>query len=152
MFNRSAGTWVYYTGYLYTMRDGTLRKMVEDEFVFDNIYPVYFCGPSFKGKLAVGACGPTTTARMEKFFPWLISRGFDAIIGKGSLSQGAMSLIKGKMEYLLAVGGAGVVYGEVVKEYEIIAYGELGPEALLRLYVKNMPLLVAYDFSGINII
>jgi fumarate hydratase subunit beta len=152
MFNKKAGTWVSYTGYLYTMRDGTLKRMLDDNFQFDEIYPVYFCGPSFKGKLPLGACGPTTTARMEKFFPWLIDKGITAIIGKGSLSQQAIDTMKGHMVYLLAVGGAGAFYGEKVKRYETVAYEELGPEALLKVYVEDMPLLIGVDAEGSKII
>ncbi len=152
MFEEKAGTWISYTGYLYTMRDGTLRRVIDDEFSFNETYPVYFCGPSFKGKLPLGACGPTTTARMEKFFSWLIDKGVKAIIGKGSLSQQAIDVIKGHMVYLLAVGGAGAFYGKKVKYYETVAYKELGPEALLKVYVEDMPLLVGVDIDGNKII
>lgn len=152
MFDAQAGSRMLYTGYLYTMRDGTLKRLINDSFQFTDIFPVYFCGPSFKGTLPLGACGPTTTARMEKFFQWLIENGFRVIIGKGSLSRNAIDAIRGKMVYWLAVGGAGAFYGERVKYYETVAYEELGPEALLKVYVEDMPLFVGVDKWGNKVI
>lgn len=152
MFNRRAGEWISYTGSLYTVRDATLGRIIDDGFMLEESIPIYFCGPSFKGNLPIGACGPTTTARMEKFFPWLVSLGVPAIIGKGSISTDAINIIRGKVVYLLAVGGAGALYGSLVVSYEIVRYPELGPEALIRIQVKDMPLLVGVDKWGNTII
>ena len=152
MFNVKAGEWVSYTGVLYTVRDATLARLINDNFSLESGVPIYFCGPSFKGDLPLGACGPTTTARMEKFFPWLVGLGVPAIIGKGSISHDAINIISGKIVYLLAVGGAGALYGSLVRGYEVVRYPELGPEALIRVNVKDMPLLVGVDKWGNTII
>ncbi len=152
MFNAKAGEWISYTGVLYTVRDATLVRLMNDDFSPQSGVPIYFCGPSFKGDLSIGACGPTTTARMEKFFSWLVSLGVPAIIGKGSISEDAINIIRGKTVYLLAVGGAGALYGSLIQSYEIVRYPELGPEALIRVNVKDMPLLVGVDRLGNTII
>lgn len=152
MFPRRAGEWFSYTGFMYVMRDSTLSRLVEKNFSFDNIYPVYFCGPTFKGELPIGACGPTTASRMERFFEWLILKGIKVIVGKGSLSASGINVIKGKMMYWLAIGGVGVLYGSRVKSYEILRYRDLGPEALLEIYVEDFPLMVGVDWYGDQVI
>jgi len=152
MFTRKAGEWFTYTGFMYVMRDSTLSRLVEENFSFEKIHPVYFCGPTFKGDLPIGACGPTTASRMERFFEWLILNGIKVIVGKGSLSASGINVIKGKMMYWLAIGGVGVLYGSRVKSYKILRYKDLGPEALLKIYVKDFPLIVGVDLNGNQVI
>ncbi len=145
------GNKVKIRGTLYTMRDATLAnieidiKKKKSQF---NIYKntiIYFCGPSpAPKKKKIGSCGPTTTQRMEKYIPLLSKMGIKAIIGKGKVSNSFLELLKKyNIVYLLAVGGAGAYLTTFIKESSIIAYKQLGPEAIYQLEVEDFPCIVA---------
>jgi fumarate hydratase subunit beta len=111
---------------------------------------IYYMGPSPApaGHL-IGACGPTTSARMDGFSPRLLDLGLKAMVGKGPRSKAVVdSIMKNQAVYLQAFGGCGALYASTVKKVETVAFADLGPEALLRLTVENFPVIVAIDCFG----
>lgn len=145
------GALVKITGYIYTIRDASLSKLKEDvtkkkKFPFPTAKSViYFCGPSptQKGKI-IGACGPTTTARMEAYFEMLLKAGIKGFIGKGPISNEAINLLKrNNAIYFVATGGAGAFLSTFVKSKEVIAYKDLGAQAVHKIDVKNFPVITA---------
>ncbi len=151
-----AGDTVYLSGTLYTARDAAHMRMIkalEDgkELPFNvKGQVIYYVGPSpaRPGK-PIGSAGPTTSYRMNPFAPKLISLGQKGMIGKGKMSDEVkQACIKYKACYFASIGGAAAVVGQSVKKAEIIAYPELGPEAVRKLEVENMPLFVCYDAHG----
>ncbi len=151
-----AGDTVYLSGTLYTARDAAHMRMIkalEDgkELPFDvKGQVIYYVGPSpaRPGK-PIGSAGPTTSYRMNPFAPKLISLGQKGMIGKGKMSDEVkQACIEYKACYFASIGGAAAVVGQSVKKAEIIAYPELGPEAVRKLEVENMPLFVCYDAHG----
>ncbi len=111
---------------------------------------IYYCGPSpCASRRVIGACGPTTSSRMDAYAPRLISLGLKGMIGKGKRSQTVKDTIKQyKAIYFGATGGAGALLSKSVKSSEIIAYEELGPEAVVKLGIVDMPLFVINDIYG----
>ena len=155
-----AGDAVYLSGTVYTARDAAhmrLLKMIEngDELPFDLCgAAIYYSGPTpAKAGMAVGSCGPTTSSRMDKFTPALIERGVCATIGKGNRSEDVVEAMKkyGAV-YFCAVGGAGALMSACVSDAEVIAFPELGCEAVRKLTVKDMPLIVGIDSFGNSIL
>jgi fumarate hydratase subunit beta len=114
---------------------------------------IYYVGPcpAPPGKV-IGSAGPTTSGRMDAYTPFLIERGLKAMIGKGDRSSEVIAAMKkyGAV-YLATVGGAGAYLAERIKKVETIAYPELGPEALLKLELRQFPCIVAIDCQGHNI-
>lgn len=97
----------------------------------------------------IGAAGPTTSYRMDAYAPTLIAHGLKAMIGKGKRNAEVKRAMRGhKAVYLAAIGGAGALMARCIEEAEVIAYPELGPEAVRRLKVKDMPLIVVNDVTG----
>jgi fumarate hydratase subunit beta len=152
----SIGQWVNLSGPVFTGRDAALARV--NDLLLDGKTPpvnlkdqlLYFVGPTppAPGEV-VGAAGPTTSRRMERFLPALVQAGVAAVMGKGPLSKGAVSeLIRHGVIYLSAAGGAGAYYGSRVKGSTIVAYEELGPEAIYCLNVENFPAVVAVDLKG----
>jgi fumarate hydratase subunit beta len=152
----SYGQWVNLSGSLYTGRDAALSRV--NDLLLDGKTPpvdlkgqlLYFVGPTpaAPGE-AVGAAGPTTSRRMERFLPSLVQAGVAAVMGKGPLSKGAVTeLIRHGVVYFSAAGGAGAYYGSRVKGSTVVAYEELGPEAIYSLNVENFPAVVAVDLKG----
>jgi fumarate hydratase subunit beta len=150
------GQWVNLSGPVYTGRDMALSRV--NDLLLDGKTPpmdlrgqlLYFVGPTppAPGE-AIGAAGPTTSRRMERFLPALVQAGVAAVMGKGPLSKGAVSeLIRHGVIYLSAAGGAGAYYGSRVKGSTVVAYEELGPEAIYCLNVDNFPAVVAVDLKG----
>ena len=119
--------------------------------VEDNI--IYYMGPSPKKEgQAIGSAGPTTASRMDKYTPMLLDRGLSGMIGKGSRSREVIaSMIKNKAVYFAAIGGAGALLSKCIKEAKVIAYDELGTEAIHELYVEKFPVIVAIDSEGKNL-
>jgi fumarate hydratase subunit beta len=114
---------------------------------------IYFCGPTQtpKGKV-IGSCGPTTSRRMDEFTPALLKNGLAAMIGKGNRSQEVrLALKKYRGVYFLTFAGCGALLSKHVLSVQTIAYPDLGPEAVLKLVVKDFPLIVAIDSKGKNI-
>ena len=111
---------------------------------------MYYMGPSpaRPGQVS-GSAGPTTSIRMDAYTPQLLAAGLRAMIGKGNRSSAVKEAIKkNKAVYLATIGGAGALLSKSIKQMEVIAYKELGPEAILRLDVENFPAIVANDIYG----
>jgi len=111
---------------------------------------IYYMGPSPAPEgFPLGSCGPTTSARMDPFAPRLLDEGLRVMVGKGPRSAAVVSsIIQNRALYLQAYGGCGALYASTVKKVKIIAFAELGPEALLELEVEDFPVIVAIDSNG----
>lgn len=151
-----AGDNVFITGYLYTGRDSAHKKLIElveqgkDLPIDIKGQIIYYVGPTpaRPGK-PIGSAGPTTSYRMDSFAPTLHALGLKGTIGKGSRSEEVKeSLKKHKAVYMAAVGGAGALISQSIQEAEIIAYPELGPEAVRKVKVKDFPCIVINDMYG----
>lgn len=152
-----AGDQVYISGPVFAARDAAHKKLVE---LLDKGEPlpvdlkgqiIYYVGPSpAKPGRPVGAAGPTTSGRMDPYTPRLLAAtGLKAMIGKGSRSEEVKkAIVAHKAVYLAAVGGAAALIAKSIKKSEIIAYPELGPEAIQRLEVENFPAIVVNDCHG----
>lgn len=154
-----AGEFVEITGTIYTARDAAHKKMDEllrngEELPLDiknNI--IYYMGPSpAREGMVIGSAGPTTAGRMDKYTPELLDLGMGAMIGKGKRSQAVIdSIIKNGSVYFAAIGGAGALLSQRIISSEVIAYDELGTEAIRKLEVNNFPVVVAIDSEGNNL-
>lgn len=138
------------TGRIFTLRDASAIKLKEElskkKRLSFNLAKtlIYFCGPSPspKGKI-IGACGPTTTERFEEYFEILLKQGVKGFIGKGSISEQAINLLKKyNAVYFLATGGAGAYLSTFVKAKEVVGHKDLGPEAIFQLDVEDFPTIV----------
>lgn len=151
----TAGDQVLISGTIYTGRDAAHKRIVEameqGEPPFDvDGQIIYYVGPSPAppGRV-IGAAGPTTSYRMDPYAPTLIEAGLRAMIGKGRRSDEVKAAMqKHGAVYLGAIGGAGALLGLAIKEVEIIAYEDLGPEAVRRLTVEDFPAVVVNDLNG----
>lgn len=147
------------SGVIYTGRDAAHKRMInainnKEELPFDvNGSGIYYVGPSpSKEGQIIGSAGPTTSYRMDDLTVPLLERGLKVMIGKGKRSEEVInSMIKNKAVYLAAIGGAGAYISHAIKKCEIIAYEDLGPEAVRRLEVEDLQLIVAIDCYGNNI-
>mgnify|MGYP001039996164 CR=1 FL=1 len=111
---------------------------------------IYYCGPTpaAEGEI-IGSCGPTTSSRMDDYAPMLIEHGLRVMIGKGKRSEAVNAAIKKhRAVYLAAIGGAGALYKHKIKSCELVAYADLGCEAVRKLYMQDVQLLVATDSDG----
>ena len=113
---------------------------------------IYYLGPSpAKPGEAIGAAGPTTSGRMDKYTPSILDLGVSGMIGKGYRSKEVIeSIKKNGAVYMVAIGGAGALIAQSIKKYEVLAYPELGPEAIARLSIEDFPAIVAIDCEGNN--
>lgn len=154
-----AGDRVILSGTVYTARDAAHKRIaaaIENgekvPFELKNAV-IYYAGPTPAPQgLAVGACGPTTSGRMDVFTPLLLDNGLAAMIGKGERSEKVCeSIKKNKAVYLCAIGGAGALTSKCIKECSVIAYDDLGCESVKKLRFEDFPLTVAVDCSGGNI-
>ncbi|MDD7025660.1 MAG: Fe-S-containing hydro-lyase [Lachnospiraceae bacterium] len=154
--NLRAGDYVYLTGTLYTARDAAHKRMQEALDRGEKL-PVslehnllYYMGPSpAREGRPIGSAGPTTSSRMDKYTPTLMDLGLKGMIGKGKRSQEVKeALIRNEGVYFAAVGGAGALLSKAILSSEIIAYEDLGTEAIRRLEVKNFPVIVVMDSAG----
>ncbi len=151
-----AGQEVYLSGTIYTARDQAHKRIVEAiksakklPFELKNA-TIYYCGPTQtpKNKI-IGSCGPTTAARMDIFTPFLLAKGLKGMIGKGERAKEVKEAIKKyKGIYFITYAGCGALLTKYVKSAKKVAYGDLGPEAILKLEVKDFPLIVAIDVNG----
>lgn len=154
-----AGDRVLLTGTIYTARDAAHKRLFEllDEqksLPFPlNGSVIYYAGPTpGQQGMAVGACGPTTASRMNKFAPRLLGLGLTAIIGKGEMStQVQQAIIENGACYFAAVGGAGALIAKCIKTAEVIAFDDLGCESIKCMTVEDLPLTVAMDCHGGNL-
>ena len=151
-----AGDKVLLSGVIYTARDTAHKRFIVTLQAGGSLpfeiegQVIYYCGPSpaSPGRV-IGAAGPTTSGRMDVYTPTLLSLGLKGMIGKGKRSQAVKDAIaKYKAIYFGATGGAGALLSKAVVSYEIVAYGELGPEAVARLVVTDLPLFVINDIAG----
>jgi fumarate hydratase subunit beta len=154
--NIKAGTQIFLSGTIFSMRDKAHKKMVEENFYPLNLknQTIFYMGPSpTRPGHKSGSCGPTTSARMDKWTPPFIKKtGIIGIIGKGERCQAVKEAMKGKVIYLLAFGGLGALYAKCVKKSEVVLFKEFGCEAVYKLEVNNMPLIVAQDIKGESIL
>jgi fumarate hydratase subunit beta len=159
ILNLRAGDEVLLSGRIYTVRDQAHKRLTET--MKKRKKPpldlraaiIYYCGPTKtpKGKI-IGSCGPTTSSRMDKFTPILLSKGLKGMIGKGARSKEVREAIKkNKAVYLLAPAGCGALISRYIKSAKPIAYQDLGPERIVRLEVKDFPLIVGIDAKGRSI-
>ena len=154
-----AGDYVYITGTIYTARDAAHKRMTE-ELEEGKILPfdmqdqiVYYLGPTpnREGQV-IGSAGPTTSSRMDKYSPALLNLGLTGMIGKGKRNEDVIdSMKKNTAVYFAAVGGAGALLSQCIKKCEVIAYDDLGTEAIRRLYVENLPVITVIDCEGNNL-
>lgn len=151
-----AGDYVYLTGTIYTARDAAHKRMYEalkngEELPFDvKNNTIYYMGPSpaREGRV-IGSAGPTTASRMDKYAPSLLDLGLIGIIGKGKRNKAVHeAIVRNKAVYFAAVGGAGALLSKCITSSEIIAYDDLGTEAVRKLIVKDFPVIVVIDSEG----
>ena len=151
-----AGDVVYLSGTLYTARDAAHKRLVDlieqgKELPFElQGSVIYFVGPTPpKPGDPIGSAGPTTSYRMDSYSPILIKHGQKGMIGKGKRNQAVKdACVKYKAVYFGATGGAGALLGKQIKSAEVIAYPELGPEAIRKIEVENFPVTVINDSYG----
>ena len=154
-----AGDRLVLSGTVYTSRDAAHKRIVKalesgNELPYDlKNAVIYYAGPTPAPEgLAVGACGPTTSSRMDVFAPLLLDKGVVAMVGKGERSKSVCdAIIRNKAVYLCAIGGAGALASKCIKSCEVIAYDDLGCESVKRLKFENFPLTVAVDCNGGNV-
>ena len=152
----SAGDYVYITGTIYTARDAAHKRMDEalknsEALPLDlenNI--IYYMGPSpAREGRPIGSAGPTTASRMDKYTPALLDLGLKGMIGKGKRSDDVKeAIVRNNAVYFAAVGGAGALLAQSIKSSEVIAYDDLGTEAIRKLEVENFPVIVVIDAEG----
>ena len=150
------GDELFLSGVIYTARDQAHKRLVEAikkgcKLPIDlKNQIIYYCGPTKtpKGKI-IGACGPTTSSRMDTFTPVLLKVGLAGMIGKGSRAKEAREAIKKyKAVYFLTYAGCGALLAKYVEKATPVAYANLGPEAILKLEVEDFPLVVGIDSKG----
>lgn len=154
-----AGDYVYITGTIYTARDAAhkrmseaLRKQEQLPINMENNV-IYYMGPSpAREGRPIGSAGPTTASRMDKYAPSLLDLGLSGMIGKGKRSQEVKdAIVRNGAVYFAAVGGAGALLSKSILSSEVIAYDDLGTEAIRRLEVKDFPVIVVIDKDGNNL-
>lgn len=154
-----AGDFVYLTGKIYTARDAAHKRIYEsiknNEKLPINIENniIYYMGPSpARDGNVIGSAGPTTSSRMDKYTPILLDMGMSGMIGKGKRSSDVVdAIIKNKGVYFAAIGGAGALLSKCIKKSKVIAYDDLGTEAIRELEVENFPVIVVIDCEGNNL-
>lgn len=153
-----AGDYVYISGTIYTARDAAHKRMTEElaegkSLPFDIANQIiYYLGPTpnREGQV-IGSAGPTTSSRMDKYAPVLMDMGQTGMIGKGKRSTEVIeSMKKNTAVYFAAVGGAGALLSQCIKKSKVIAYDDLGTEAIRELYVENLPVITVIDCQGNN--
>jgi fumarate hydratase subunit beta len=151
-----SGDKILISGVIYTGRDAAHKRLVElidkgETLPFEvKGQIIYFVGPTpARPGRAVGSAGPTTSYRMDAYSPRLIEKGLKGMIGKGSRSKEVIeAMIKHKCVYMAAVGGAGALISRCITRSEIIAYEDLGPEAIRKMEVRDLPVIVVNDTLG----
>lgn len=151
-----AGDYVYLTGTIYTARDAAHKRMHEalergEQLPFameDQV--IYYMGPSpARPGRPIGSAGPTTASRMDKYAPALLDLGLRGMIGKGKRNQAVKdAVVRNGAVYFAAVGGAGALLSRSIVSSEVIAYEDLGTEAIRRLEIKDFPVIVVMDADG----
>jgi len=150
---------VYLTGTMYVARDAAHKRMIDTlgqggTLPFDIVNStIYYMGPSpARQGRPIGSAGPTTASRMDKYAPTLLNMGQTAMIGKGKRSQEVIdAIVKNQAVYFAAIGGAGALLSKAIIASEMVAYEDLGAEALLKVQVKDFPVIVVIDANGNNL-
>lgn len=152
----TSGDYVYLSGTIYTARDAAHKRMDEalskNESLPINMEGniIYYMGPSpARDNRPIGSAGPTTASRMDKYAPKLLDLGLKAMIGKGKRSEEVkQAIIRNNAVYFAAVGGAGALLSKAIVSSEVVAYDDLGTEAIRKLEVKDFPVIVVFDSKG----
>lgn len=154
-----AGDYVYITGTIYTARDAAHKRLYEalekgealPLDVKNNV--IYYMGPSpAREGRPIGSAGPTTASRMDKYTPALLDLGLLGMIGKGKRSDAVKeAIVRNSAVYFAAVGGAGALLSKSIRSSEVIAYDDLGTEAIRKLEVENFPVIVVIDSEGTDL-
>lgn len=154
-----AGDYVYISGTIYTARDAAHKRM-EEALLLGKELPIdmknniiYYMGPSpARDGRVIGSAGPTTSSRMDKYAPRLLDMGLKGMIGKGKRHESVRdAIVRNNAVYFAAVGGAGAILSKCIKASEVIAYDDLGTEAIRKLTVKDFPAIVVIDSIGNNL-
>lgn len=157
--NLNAGDMVYLTGTMYTARDAAHKRM-DEALAKGEALPmdlqgnvIYYMGPSpAREGRPIGSAGPTTASRMDKYAPTLLNLGLKGMIGKGKRSKEVLdAVVANQAVYLAAVGGAGAFLSKCIKESTVIAFEDLGTEAIRKLEVEDFPVIVVADSKGNNL-
>jgi len=151
-----SGDYLYLTGTIYTARDAAHQRMWEalknnEELPIEiKGQCIYYLGPSpARPGAVIGSAGPTTSSRMDKYTPDLLNLGLTAMIGKGKRSlEVHRSMVLNKAIYFAAVGGAGALLSQCIKHAKVVAYEDLGTEAIRKLEVENLPVIAIIDTTG----
>lgn len=154
-----AGDYVYISGTIYTARDAAHKRMQEALDAGETLplelpgNVIYYMGPSpAREGRPIGSAGPTTASRMDKYAPKLLDLGLTGMIGKGKRSQAVRdAIVRNQSVYFAAVGGAGALLSKAITKSEVIAYDDLGTEAIRKLEVVNFPVIVVIDAQGNNL-
>ena len=154
-----AGDYVYLTGTIYTARDAAHKRMQESLDAGEELpismdrNVIYYMGPSpAREGRPIGSAGPTTASRMDKYAPNLLDMGLGAMIGKGKRNQAVVdAILRNGSVYFAAIGGAGALLSKRIISSEVIAYDDLGTEAIRKLEVKDFPVVVVIDSEGNNL-
>ena len=154
-----AGDYVYITGTIYTARDAAHKRM-DETLDHNELLPIdmnqniiYYMGPSpARDGRPIGSAGPTTSSRMDKYAPRLLDMGLKGMIGKGRRSEAVKdAIIRNNAVYFAAVGGAGALLSKAITSSKVIAYDDLGTEAIRELEVTKFPVIVVIDSEGNNL-
>lgn len=154
-----SGDMVYISGTIYTARDAAHKRMHETADKNESLpvdlenQVIYYLGPSpaREGRV-IGSAGPTTSSRMDKYAPRFLDMGQIGMIGKGKRSQAVIdAVVRNHAVYFAAIGGAGALLSKCIKKSEVIAYDDLGTEAIRKLEVQNLPVIVVIDSEGHNL-
>lgn len=154
-----SGDYVYINGTIYVARDAAHKRLMEvldkgEELPFPiKDAAIYYMGPSpAREGRPIGSAGPTTASRMDKYAPRLLDLGQKAMIGKGKRTPEVIeAVVRNKAVYFAAVGGAGALLSKCIKKSELVCYGDLGAEAILKLEVEDFPVIVVVDSEGNNL-
>ena len=154
-----AGDYVYLSGIIYTARDAAHKRMYESMHKGE-VLPIelngnvlYYLGPSpaREGQI-IGSAGPTTSSRMVKYTPEMLDKGLKGMVGKGKRSPEVIEAMKRNgAVYFAAVGGAGALLSKCIKKADVVAYDDLGTEAIRKLEIENLPVIVVIDKDGNNL-
>ncbi len=167
-----AGDYVYLSGIIYSARDAAHKRMYDSilssgkenldgaKLYAEGVMPfditnnaIYYLGPTpaREGQI-IGSSGPTTSSRMDKYTPLLLNKGLIGMIGKGKRSKEVIdAIVENQAVYFAAVGGAGALLSKCIKSSEVIAYDDLGTEAIRKMEVEDFPVIVVVDSEGNNL-
>lgn len=157
--NLRAGDYVYITGTIYTARDAAHKRMSEAlekgetlPLSMENTV-IYYLGPSpAREGQVIGSAGPTTSSRMDKYTPSLLDLGLKGMIGKGKRNEAVQqAIVRNRAVYFAAIGGAGAILSKCITKSTVIAYDDLGTEAIRELKVEKLPVIVVIDSEGNNL-